>query len=314
MMDNRRAFHVPSTLRLCCVAAVYLCQSLSNAFTLHAPPLSCKTRSATASCGGVTALLSSVGDDVPSDYDPGDVMDVDEKVLTVDVKEEDSSIRDELKRELLLLATVTNRGECATNEERDILVDLVTQLEALNPTVDPTSSSCRVGEWDLVLASTQFFRSSPFFMAVRNALRNSPEIATTGFDLHDRATSSGRIGRVRQTITGDDELVSEVELTVGLTPGLPVVVKGTVVTTADLEVVSPEAVELRIKNTRVTKSNVPFLNQFLDDASFLEMPMGDMFERITGSPSVSVLKTYYMDQGIRISRDEDDNFFVYARA
>lgn len=254
-----------------------------------------------------------MSDDSPSDYDPGDVMGTDEKVLAVDVDEEDARIRDELKRELLLLSTVTNRGECATPEERDIIVDLVTQLEALNPTVEPTSPACCEGEWDLVLSSTQFFRSSPFFMAVRAALREQPEIATTGFDLHDRATSAGRIGRVRQVIKGD-EIVSEVDLSVGLTPGLPVVVKGTVVTRADLKVVSAETMELRVQSTRVQQSNVPFLNQFLDDMSFLELPMGNIFETLTGSPSVAVLKTYYMDQGIRITRDEDDNFFVYARA
>jgi hypothetical protein len=59
-----------------------------------------------------------------------------------------------LKRELLLLASVTNRGEYASADERDIAIDLVAQLEALNPTAEP-AAHCE-GEWDLCLSSTQF--------------------------------------------------------------------------------------------------------------------------------------------------------------
>lgn len=251
-----------------------------------------------------------LSDDSPSDYDPIDVLE-DEKVLTVDENEEDAAIRDELKRELLLLATVTSRGECATNEERDIIIDLVTQLEALNPTSDP--ASCCQGEWDLVLSSTQFFRSSPFFMAIRSALgEGNKDIADTGFDIHERATSAGRVGRVRQIVT-DDQLTSEVDLNVGMMPGFPVVIKGTVITTADLSTVSPETWELRVKSTKVNRSNVPFLDQYLDDFPY-ELPVGQAYQTLTGSTPVSVFKTFYVDQGIRISRDVDDNFFVFARA
>lgn len=258
----------------------------------------------------VAALYSSMDEDSPSDYDPSEVMD-DQKTLAVDYVTEDAEIRDALKRELLLLATVTNRGECATNEERDIIVDLVTQLEALNPTADP-ASRCE-GEWDLVLSSTQFFRSSPFFMAIRSALgEDNKDIANTGFDIHDRATSSGRVGRVKQIITSD-QLISEVDLEVGVLPGLPVVLKGTVITTAALDITCAETWELVVQNTKVKRSNVPVLNQIIEDLPY-DLPVGQVYETVSGSTPVSVLKTYYLDEGIRISRDMDDNFFVFARA
>lgn len=256
------------------------------------------------------ALYSSMDDDSPSDYDPSEL--IDEGItLTVDENEEDAEIRDALKRELLLLATVTNRGECASNDERDIIVDLVTQLEALNPTPDP--AGCCQGEWDLVLSSTQFFRSSPFFMAIRSAFGvDNKEAANTGFDIHDRATSSGRVGRVRQIVT-EDQLVSEVDLSVGMMPGLPVVLKGTVITTASIDKVSSETWDLRVENTKVKRSNVPILNQFIDDLPY-DFPVGMIYDRVTGSTPVAPLKTFYIDEGIRITRDMDDNFFVYARA
>ena len=72
--------------------------------------------------------MSTVDDDVPSDYDTDDLQPTEQQVF-VDTDSEDAIIRDQLKRELLLLASVTKRGEFATNEEKDIIIDLVTQLE-----------------------------------------------------------------------------------------------------------------------------------------------------------------------------------------
>jgi len=157
--------------------------------------------------------MSTVDDDVPSDYDTDDLQPTEQQVF-VDTDSEDAIIRDQLKRELLLLASVTKRGEFATNEEKDIIIDLVTQLEALNPSADP-ASQC-TGDWDLVLTSTQAFRSSPFFQSIRALFSDdNKDISENAFDLHNRATAVGRIGRVRQSIDSST-LVSEVDLEVRL--------------------------------------------------------------------------------------------------
>lgn len=112
-----------------------------------------------------------------------------------------------------------------------------------------------------------------------------------GFDLHDRATTASRVGRVRQTIS-KDELISEVDLEVGVLPGFPLRVKGTVVTTASLTVVSAETFELQIQGTHVRGSNLPVLNQFLDDPSF-DLPMKDIYQTIQGTVPVVPIKTFY---------------------
>lgn len=65
-------------------------------------------------------------DPYPSDYDADDLEST-EKTVSVDMDESDAVIRDELKRELILLASVTNRGMCSTTEESNLVVDLVTQ-------------------------------------------------------------------------------------------------------------------------------------------------------------------------------------------
>jgi hypothetical protein len=165
-------------------------------------------------------------DSSPSDYDTADLP-PDVKEVAVDENVEDVLIRDALKRELLLLASVTDRGAYATKDEQDIVIDLVAQLEALNPTEEP-ASHCE-GDWDLCYSSTQFFRSSPFFQSIRVAVgEDNKEIAENGFDLHDQATVGSRVGRVRQIITSS-QLISEVDLEVGMLPGIPLSkAKGTV--------------------------------------------------------------------------------------
>lgn len=252
-------------------------------------------------------IQSTYEDEAPSDFNTEDLEG--EKHLSIDEKEEDAVIRDALKRELLLLSSITNRGEYATKDDQNVLTDLVAQLEALNPTADP-AGNCE-GEWDLALSSTPFFQSSPFFQSLRVALGDQ-RLAENAFDLHDRVTTPSRIGRVRQTITDTDELISEVDLEVGL-PGLPIRIKGTVVTTAAWNVKSTELAEVQIKGTRVRGSNIPLLNQLLENVQ-LELPVGALYSQISGSIPVVPCKTFYLDEGMRITRDVDDNFFVFTRA
>ena len=292
----------------------------NNAFIIHSS-LSSSTKS---------SYLFSTPDyeDGPSDYDPIDIItnNPTQKQLSVDTNENDAIIRDELKRELLLIGSISNRGQYTSIDEKNIVIDLVNQLEALNPTPDP-SSEC-VGDWDLCLCSTQAFRSSPFFQSIRaifgndntgggadssNTNKGGVTMVENVFDLHDKATSVGRVGRVRQSILSDGSFISEVDLEVGLMGGMPFNVKGTVVTTASYQVTGPESWDLIVKSTQVKNSNVPFLDQFLDDYP-VEVPVGDIYQSIRGNVPVAKLKTYYVDEAMRITRDQDDNFYVFCRA
>ena len=231
-----------------------------------------------SSSSSSTRLRDYTNDVGPSDYDSSDLL-PEQKEVTVDIKEEDALIRDALKRELLLLASVTNRGEYASSDEKDIVIDLVAQLEALNPTAQP-ASNCE-GEWDLCLSSTQFFRSSPFFQALRVTM-NDATMANNAFELHDLATSMSRVGRVRQTLK-DRQLISEVDLEVGLMPGIPIKIKGTVLTTAKLAVVSDQKWELQVQSTKVKGSNIPIFNQLLEDNLHIELPVGELYSSVQGS-------------------------------
>ena len=244
-----------------------------------------------------------------TDADPYDLRG--KKTTVSDYNEEDNQIRDALKRELLLLSSVSNRGDYCSLEEQSLLIDLVSQLEALNPTKNPAYHM--EGEWDLCLSSTQSFRSSPFFQTIRAAMGDeNRQLIENVFDLHDRATSVSRVGRIRQTISGQ-RLVSEVDLEVGLTPGIPIRMKGTVQTTASMKVVSPDMFETQIQSTLVIGSNIPILNQFLEDPK-MQLPVGDIYGIVLGKPPSVTTRTFYVDEGLRIVRDVDDNFFVFTRA
>jgi len=248
-------------------------------------------------------------DGSPSDYDTSDLPPV-VKEVAVDEKEEDFAIRDDLKRELLLLASVTDRGAFCSKEEKDIVIDLVAQLEALNPTKDP-ASNCR-GEWDLGFSSTQLFRSSPFFQSIRVAVGDdNKDVAENGFALHAQATSGSSVGRIRQIVTSD-RLISEVDLLVGMLPGIPMSLQGTVVSTAALDVVSDKRWELKIESTKVKGSNIPLLSTFMDNLQ-LELPVGNFYSSLQGEVPVIPMTTFYVDDTLRITRDVDDNFFVFIR-
>jgi hypothetical protein len=269
-----------SKLALLLALSIIVKTIMTSAFQMH--PRTTTTTTTTRS----SIRWAYDTDSAPSDYDFQDL--TGEKAATVDENEEDASIRDALKRELLLLSSVTNRGEYCSKDEQNILVDLVAQLEALNPTANP-ARNCQ-GEWDLCLSSTQFFRSSPFFQSLRVAI-NDKALINNGFELHDRASTASRIGRVRQTIDDNNKLTSSVDLQVGI-PLLPLRVEGTVVTTATMKVVSDDLAELQIVKTQVRGSNIPFLNEYLEDP-LLDMPMGDLYQMLNGEVPVVPMKTYY---------------------
>lgn len=254
-------------------------------------------------------LFSTIDDDSPSDYDPDSLLDPNLKDFTVDTNEEDESIRTELKRELLLLSSVSDRGLFLSTEEKSIVEDIVTQLEALNPTSETASQS--YGVWDLVCTNTQAFRSSPFFQTIRSVL-NDKMSADNAFNLHAAATSVGKVGRVRQVIQENGKFTSEVDLEVGLLPGMPMTMKGTVITNAFFEIIGAEQWELSIDSTMVKKSNIPIFDQLLDEIP--NLPVGDIYNRVRGSVPTIHLKTYYVDDSVRITRDVDDNFYVFVRA
>ena len=140
-----------------------------------------------------------------------------------------------LKVALLALAARTNRGEIANTNEKDRASELVRQLESYNPSREPALNELSLGRWELVFASTQLFRSSPFFMAARAVCKEGNEAANFNqfCDLHRDALAFTQIGKVLQIVT-EDKLISEFETKVAVIPGAPIVIRGTICSESDI--------------------------------------------------------------------------------
>lgn len=215
----------------------------------------------------------------------------------------------DLKLSLLALSSKTARGEIMNENQLDQATEIIAQLEVLNPAFDKPNEVSLLGKWELIFTDGQLFENSPFFMQVRQLLGDDSAKAKRTFQMHRRATSTGQIGRVLQIISAE-ELISEVDLKVGLLPGIPYAIEGTVVSKASYEKRDAFTLDLQLKETYVTGSNVPILKNLISDRA---LPTGPLLQRVK-KDSKSTLTTYYLDEDMRITRNKDDNFFVYVRA
>lgn len=274
---------------------------------------------------GTLKRMSTSLRDEPSDS--ATVMDVVEPVPVV----EDL---DKLKKSILLNAAQTSRGEL--DHDRQPIETLVERLEASMDASMPVEALN--GKWNLIYSSTYLFMSSPFFMAARGVCEDGEEAERFNYfcKLHREALAFTQIGEVSQYINhlGDEDedeptLVSEFESKVAVVPGLPIVVKGVIQSSSTItDVVSVGSGEvardlrLMMDTVRIKKgsSNLPFANTFLDRFKGLNTrEMSDFLEenlpkdvRDYKAP-LPVFRTTYVDQYLRVSRNQDNEIFVYAK-
>ena len=91
---------------------------------------------------------------------------------------------DAVKSKMLQVAALTDRGQRLNalvaptyQDKRETMEELVGELKEAQSSI---SASALSGEWELVYSSVEIFRSSPFFLAIEEALNNSPGIPTLG--------------------------------------------------------------------------------------------------------------------------------------
>ena len=228
--------------------------------------------------------------------------------------------------QLLSIAASTGRGEFASRQEIDMAASLITQLEQSMTLSSPTTSAHIRGTWNLLYSDTQLFRSSPFFMAGR-AVCTTPDQAKQYdwfCDMHRAALAISSIQTVRQIIS-ETRLVSEFEVHVGAIPflgiysgGWPVTINGAIVSSADITPTPNDetAWELFMDTVEIKGSNIPGLRQVLDQGlSLSSRKLGTILEQTiqTYTNPKPIFKTTYLSDTKRISRDQDDNVFVYTK-
>eukprot|EP00960_Hanusia_phi_P074810 768320-Hanusia_phi.AAC.8 len=105
----------------------------------------------------------------------------------------------EVKRDILQIAAATDRGQRLNQlvapvyqESRGKIANLVDVLAKvsvflpLSPCLNLVQNECEIsetslsGEWELVYSDVELFRSSPFFLAIEQALDTSPGIPLLG--------------------------------------------------------------------------------------------------------------------------------------
>jgi len=124
----------------------------------------------------------------------------------------------QLKAKLFEYAATTSRGQLQTPSESESILEIINELEALNPVFSaPPERFSIMGTWQLVYTDCQLFQSSPFFMALRELFGSNSDEAKRIFGLHRAAASTGEIGTVKQIIS-KNELISKVDLRVGKGP------------------------------------------------------------------------------------------------
>ncbi|CAA0825154.1 Probable plastid-lipid-associated protein 1-chloroplastic [Striga hermonthica] len=232
---------------------------------------------------------------------------------SVAVLEEKPSEVDVLKKQLVGSFYGTNRGLSASSETRAEIVELITQLEAKNPTPAPTEAlSLLNGKW--ILAYTSF--AGLFPLLSRGA----------GLPLV-------KLEEISQTIDSENFTVQNSVLFAG-----PLATTA-ISTNAKFEVRSPKRVQIKfeegvIGTPQLTDSielpeNVEFLGQKIDLSPFkgiltsVQDTASSVARTISSRPPLkfsissnyanSWLLTTYLDSELRISRGDGGSIFVLVK-
>lgn len=236
--------------------------------------------------------------------------------LQMRMSDDSTATKESLKSQLKEMGALYQRGELEHDRTNGVrLASLLEESSTMDGDIE--------GQWDLIYSSSPFlFMSSPFFMAARAVCKESEEVDRFFWFCrqHRDALAFTSIGRVSQIISGET-LVSEFESNVAAVPGLPVIIKGTIESTAEVEFSQDndcKTMTFLMDTVRIKKgtSNIPVLDSLLDSFEGLKTrELGDTLERVIqgySNPRPS-FRTYFIDDEIRVSRDIDDNVFVYKR-
>lgn len=230
-----------------------------------------------------------------------------------EVKEEEPSETDVLKKQLVDSFYGTNRGLSASSESRAEISELILQLEAKNPNPAPTEALTLLnGKW--ILAYTTFSGLFPLF--------------SRGGDL-----PLAKVEEVSQTI--DSENFTVQNSVVFASP----LATTSITTNAKFEVRSPKRVQIKfeegiIGTPQLTDSielpeNVEFLGQKIDLTPFkgllssVQDTASSVVRTISNRPPLKIpisnrkaeswLLTTYLDDELRISRGDGGSIFVLVK-
>ncbi|KAL9189750.1 hypothetical protein ACHAXT_009425 [Thalassiosira profunda] len=176
------------------------------------------------------------------------------------------------------------------------------------------------GEWELIYASDDVTRSSPFFWAFRRAF---PDNSDQIFGITDAIPAPIKeVGPATQTIDVDSNARP---VTGSLVSRVKVATLGGVATsmmTTRCTVISADGLDgLRVKVETTKPEDSTILQKLgplgeLVNSSSPPFPSGEALEQVAPGSSEVVLRTTYCDEGLRVTRNDDrpeEDVFVWKR-
>ena len=239
--------------------------------------------------------------------------------------------KEKLKQEIYKLSALTDRGQRLNKLISPIYQEKSTEINELLNNLkeysEPISEDIISGEWELIFSNVELFRSSPFFLAIENALNNKFK-SDLFFKLHQLQVSSfglSTIGKISQTIDfKNKEFLSTFDTIIfGLTT-IPIIgwfklfptFGGSVITLADELVLIDNKLKMSLQKTKVTEveglNKIPIFNRLLMNKWY---PVKDVWRklpwnRVNPNCEVSII---YIDEDLRIMNDIYGSIFIYIR-
>lgn len=240
-------------------------------------------------------------------------------------------IKEKLKQEIYKLSALTDRGQrlnkLISPIYQDKLVVINELIENLKSYSEPISEHLINGDWELIYSNVELFRSSPFFLAIENALNNKVK-SDLFFKLHQLQVSSfglSTIGKISQTIDfKNKEFLSTFDTIIfGLTT-IPIIgwfklfptFGGSVTTLADELVLVDNKLRMSLQKTKVTEveglNKIPIFNKFLMNKWY---PVKEVWKKLPWNkvnPNCEV-SIIFVDEDLRIMNDIYGSIFIYIR-
>ena len=239
--------------------------------------------------------------------------------------------KEELKKEILKISALTDRGQRLNKYVAPIyqnklheLNNLIKQLESHKHEI---SENCISGEWELIFANVELFRSSPFFLAIENAFDNKIR-SDLFFKLHQLQVCSfglSTIGKIAQSIDFDNrKFISTFDTIIFGITTIPIIgwfkllptFGGCVTTLADDLVLKEDKLIMTLKKTKVSKvdglNKIPIFSKILMDKWY---PVKDVWNILPWNKSeprfeISII---FIDEDLRIMNDIYGSIFIYIR-
>jgi len=238
---------------------------------------------------------------------------------------------DEIKKKIYQISAVTDRGQRLNKliapvyqEKLKEMDDLIESLKLFSSEISEESLS---GEWELIYSNVELFRSSPFFLAIENALNNEFK-SNLFFKLHQLQVGSfgiSTIGRIGQMIDFDKkEFISTFDTTIFGLSTIPVLgwfkllptFGGRVITLANNLVLKDKLLKMNLQKTKVSKveglNKIPLFSKILMERWY---PVKEVWNKLPWNKDIPSceITILFLDEDLRIMQDIYGSIYIYIR-